>query len=89
MLSSKQKGETRTFREVEATSTRHKLAPSDQSVTLMLELSTGDVETVVEVEAKSLWDFMGNIAGNLGMIFGTSIYSLQFPSIASYNRYLR
>ncbi len=73
---------------MEATSTQDQLFPyMDQFMILMLELSTSDVETVLEVPANSLWDFVGNVAGNLGMFFGTSIYGLQFSSITSYDRH--
>ncbi len=52
-----------------------------------LELSTGDVETVVEVQAQSPWEFVGDIAGNLEMVFGTSLYSVGFSSIANSDMY--
>ncbi len=51
------------------------------------ELSTADVETVIEIPADSIWSFLGNVAGNLGMLFGTSLYGVFFTNINSLSRY--
>ncbi len=59
----------------------------DKACFLTLRLSTEDVETVVEIPAYSIWSFVGNVAGNLGMLFGTSIYSIPFSAIRTYDRY--
>ncbi len=51
-----------------------------------LELSTENVETVEQIPAKSVWGFVGNVAGNLGMLFGMSIYGVCFESMTNYDR---
>ncbi len=69
------------------TSTELEFAPHfDKASILTIKLSTADVETVYEIPAYYLWGFVGNVAGNLGMIFGTSLYSIGFSAITSYDR---
>ena len=49
---------------------------------ISLELSTEDVETVVQISANTVLSFVGNVAGNLGMLFGLSLYGLVFDPIS-------
>ncbi len=53
-----------------------------------LELSTKDVETVIEVPANTVFNFVGDVAGNLGMIFGMSLFGVFFSSTNQVERYL-
>ncbi len=79
---------TLTFRKIGDTSLAQEFAPHmDRACLLTLELSTGDVETDFEVPAYSVGGFIGNVAGNLGMIFGMSLYAIPFATITSYDRY--
>ncbi len=74
------------FREREATSLEPDFAPHmERAAILTLELSTGSVETMIEIPAFSPMGFIGNVAGNLGMFFGTALYNLAFELCSTGN----
>ncbi len=54
---------------------------SEIGTIVSFELSTEDVETVVETPSNSPLNFIGNVAGNLGMLFGISLHGLMFGPI--------
>ncbi len=70
-------------RDVEGSSMPLELVNVIDSVgTLTLELSTDDIEKVIEVPADSWLSLAGNIVGNIGMCFGFSVFRLR-PSRCS------
>ncbi len=54
---------------------------------ITMELSTEDVETIKEVPSYTVFDFLSDVCGNVGMFFGLSLLKTQFSEKAFIERY--